>query len=134
MPLRPWSGGGTKNMELYQEIIENEKGRLDLFKWKVVLVAGLGAAASGLLSSKPITPVLPLALIPLVCIYVDLLSLDLTPRICVISRYLNLAHGQQKDPSDAQYAAFVVMADQMEQAPNFLWRSAPYRKRFSTGL
>lgn len=106
-------------MELYQEIIENEKGRLDLFKWKVVLVAGLGAAASGVVGAKPITPVLPLALIPLVCIYVDLLSLDLTLRICVITKYLNLAREEEQEPSDAGYAAFVAKADQMESAPGF---------------
>jgi hypothetical protein len=104
-------------MLLYQEVIENEKGRLDLFKWKVVLVAGLGAAASGLVGTKPVLPVLPLALIPLVCVYVDLLSLDLTLRICVISRYFSLVHRVNGEPTDTQYAAFVGVADQMKKAP-----------------
>jgi hypothetical protein len=104
--------------KFYQEIIENEKARLDLFKWKVILVAGLGAAAAGLVGTQPIAPALPLALIPLVCIYVDLLCADLTLRIAVITQYLRLVHhGKEQQPADAQYAAFVVEADELREIP-----------------
>jgi hypothetical protein len=102
----------------YQEIIENEKARLDLFKWKVILVAGLGAAAAGLVGTQPIAPALPLALIPLVCIYVDLLCADLTLRIAVITRYLKLVHQEKgESPTDTEYAAFVGKADQLREIP-----------------
>jgi hypothetical protein len=114
-------------LELEQEVIQNEKARIDLFKWKIILVSGLGAAASGLFGKNPISPTLPLALIPLVCIYVDLLCLDLTLRIAVIGRYLNLVHRANQQPSNTGYANFVVeIADQMETVPTFgatLWNT-----------
>jgi hypothetical protein len=34
-------------MELRDEIIESQKARTDLFKWKIILVAALGAIALG---------------------------------------------------------------------------------------
>jgi len=103
-------------MELVQEILQNEEARLDLYKWKVILVAGLGAAASGLVGGATVTPVLPLALVPLVCIYVDLLCLDMTLRIVAITRYLNL---DEDRASNTRYAVFVAEeADQMKKAPS----------------
>lgn len=89
----------------------------------MLLVAGLGAAASGLLGAQStatslLLPELPLALIPLVCIYVDLLSLDLTLRIVVITRYLCLEHARSNEPTVTGYAAFVnAEADQMSCVP-----------------
>jgi hypothetical protein len=108
---------GENQFQLVQEIIENEKARLELFKWKIILVAGLGAAASGLVGAKPIHPVLSAALIPYVCIYVDLLAEDLTLRIAVVARYLVLVHQRGQQPSNSQYAAFVETADRMDQMP-----------------
>jgi hypothetical protein len=104
-------------LQLFQEIIENEKARLELFKWKIILVAGLGAAASGLVGAKPIHPVLSAALIPFVCIYVDMLAEDLTLRITVIARYLVWVYERGQLPSDSQYVAFSGAADRMDQMP-----------------
>jgi len=99
-------------LQLVQEIIENEKARVELFKWKIILVAGLGAAASGLVGAKSIPPALPAALIPFVCVYVDLLAEDLALRIAVATRYLALTYTTRAEqPSDSQYAAFVEDAD-----------------------
>jgi hypothetical protein len=78
-------------MDLRGEIVECSKARIDLFKWKLILVAGLGGTASGVLGTQKFTrPDYLLALIPLVCLYVDLLCWDQTLRIVVIARYLQL--------------------------------------------
>jgi len=76
---------------LRSEIIDAEKARADFQKWKLVLVAALGAAALGLGSyTHPQQPLLSLLLcgIPLVCGYVDLLCKHITLRIMVIGTYL----------------------------------------------
>jgi len=59
-------------MELRGDLLEAQKIRVDLFKWKLILVAGLGAAASGLVGSNPApNRGLLLALIPLsVCMLI----------------------------------------------------------------
>ena len=111
-------------MDLFQEIIENEKARLELFKWKIILVAGLGAAASGLVGAKSIPPVLPAALIPFVCVYVDLLAEDLALRIAVVTRYLALTYTTGEKPSDSQYAAFVEDADRKLENMDSSWKTA----------
>lgn len=73
-------------MELRGEIVEAEKARCDLLKWKLGLVAGLGAAGLGLGSYHTADCDFHyiLCLIPLVCVYVDLLAKHMTLRIMVI--------------------------------------------------
>jgi len=73
--------------ELRAEILEAERSRSDLLKWKLVLVAGLGAIGIGV---NPDSGRVPLVLIgiPLVCAYVDLLCRHLTLRVHVIGQFL----------------------------------------------
>ncbi len=101
-------------MDFRTEIVEAQKARLDLFKWKLILVAGLGATASGLVETHSTSHSnLLFALIPLVCIYVDLLCRDQTLRIVVIARYLHLVHLAREEPTETAYEAFVNKAVQM---------------------
>ncbi len=80
-------------MEAFKnEIVEAEKGRTDLLKWKLILVAALGAIGLGISNpnstAKPMLSLhLALCLIPLVCVYVDLLCKHLQMRILVISEF-----------------------------------------------
>lgn len=80
---------------LRQEIIASEKGRFDLLQWKLVLSAALGAVGLGF--SRPGPNILVpgaehlLGLIPLVCIYVDLLLWHKNLRILVIGSFLRKA-------------------------------------------
>jgi hypothetical protein len=100
-------------MDLRVEIVEAQKARLDLLKWKVILVAALGAAASGIVEThRASNPNLLFALVPLVCIYVDLLSRDQTLRIIVMSRYLLL----DKLPTETAYEDFVDQVTRMQVA------------------
>lgn len=77
---------------LRDEVIEAQKGRLELLKWKLILVAGLGGIGLGFSfndsSQTMISPHLLLGLIPLVCLYVDALCRHLQLRILVISDFI----------------------------------------------
>jgi hypothetical protein len=73
--------------ELRLEILEAEKARSDLLKWKLVLVAALGTIGLGLTETNVGHPVVLIG-IPLVCAYVDLLCRHLTLRIHVIGYFM----------------------------------------------
>lgn len=73
---------------LREEIIESEKMRADLIKWKLILVAGLGAAGLGLSGKSCDDMTLLLCLIPFVCVYVDLVARHLKLRIHVIAEFM----------------------------------------------
>lgn len=74
--------------KLREEIIEAEKMRADLIKWKLLLVAGLGATGLGLNGSSHDGITELLCLIPFVCVYVDLLARHLNLRIHVIAEFM----------------------------------------------
>jgi hypothetical protein len=96
---------------LRTEIIDAEKARADFQKWKLVLVAALGAAALGVGASDPKPMPLLLCGIPLVCGYVDLLCKHITLRILVIGTYLRKLN-EANDPPDQylDYEGFVQRA------------------------
>jgi TctA family transporter len=74
---------------LRQEIIESEKARSDLLKWKLIGLAALGSAGLGLnQGTNGLRAYFLLPLIPLLCFYVDLLCRHLTLRILVIAAFL----------------------------------------------
>jgi hypothetical protein len=76
-----------RQKKLPDEILESQKTRSTLLKWKLVIVASLGAAGLGLTSgSNP--KINLLSLIPFVCVYVDLLCTNINLRIMLIGRYL----------------------------------------------
>ena len=103
-------------MDLRSYIIEAHKARIDLFKWKLILTAGLGAAALGILGTQNVTRAgYLLALIPLVCLYVDLLCVDQTLRVVVIARYLHLVAAEKRKEDNAEYESFVSQATAMEK-------------------
>jgi hypothetical protein len=67
-------------MELRNEVIESQKARTDLFKGKIILVAAIGAAGLGIGNTTGKNYNL-LCLIPLVCVYVDILCSHMNLRI-----------------------------------------------------
>ncbi|WP_028573874.1 hypothetical protein [Desulfonatronovibrio hydrogenovorans] len=74
--------------KLRDEIIETQKVRSDLIKWKLVLTAVLGATGLGFKGSPHDNISLLLCLIPLVCVYVDLTAQHLNLRIQAISSFI----------------------------------------------
>jgi hypothetical protein len=77
---------------LRTEIIESEKARIDLLKYKLISIAALGAIGIGVggyeVKTQILDPELVLAIIPLACVYIDLLCWHNTLRILVIACFL----------------------------------------------
>ena len=73
--------------KLRDEIIEAQKSRSELLKWKLVIVSVLGAAGLGL-SDKHEAILIVLALIPLASLYVDVVCYHLALRSIVIGSFL----------------------------------------------
>ena len=75
--------------ELYQQLRTAQAERAQLMRWKLAVVAGVGAPALGFSGSTgPTNAYLALAVIPLACLYVDLLCRDLSIRTKRISTFL----------------------------------------------
>ncbi len=85
---------------LRSEIIESQRSQADLLKWKLVATAAIGALAlspRGEGSAPSDEMRLLLCFIPLVCAYVDLISVHLMLRMVVIGTYLRLSkQGNEK--------------------------------------
>jgi hypothetical protein len=80
-----------QEQRLFTEITESQKVRSDLLKWKILVVAALGAVGLGLSGAgqEQSRQYIDLVLIgiPLVCVYIDLLCRHLSLRIQVIGQY-----------------------------------------------
>ena len=124
-------------MELRTEIIEAQKARSDLFKWKIILVATLGAVALGLgpkdlqetaTANTRFSNDYLLCIIPFVCLYVDSLCSHMNLRMLVIGHYLRLTHLKTGEPKDAEYEDFVQAARSMKAVP---WHWTAHQKHLS---
>ena len=74
---------------LRSELIETQKVRSDLMKWKLLILAGIGGAALGFSGSTgPNNSHLALAIIPVACVYVDLLCRHLSLRNKIIGKFI----------------------------------------------
>ncbi len=87
-------------MELRNEIVESQKIRADFLKWKLIIVATIGAAGLGLGSygrdgdggdSTMSKPEYLLCIVPFVCAYTDLLCRHLSVRILIIGAFIKHA-------------------------------------------
>jgi hypothetical protein len=78
-------------MEIYrQELIETQKARTSLLKWKIAIVSVLAAVGLGIMFPNTTTTQrgVLLCLIPLACLYVDMLHMSLGLRIHGIAAFL----------------------------------------------
>lgn len=93
------------------EIIEAERNRTDLLKWKLIIVAALIAVGFGIDSGDStlvnirVYPELALTLIPAVATYVDLLCIHLQFRILVISKFFQ---NYNSNPSNEEMLCFIA--------------------------
>lgn len=99
--------------QLRQELLEAQKARLELMRWKLLLTSVLGATGLGLTNSR-IAPNLELVLacIPFVCVYSDLLCYHQGLVIGVIGKFMRsqaeLAVGDMKPLADYEVFAWSV--------------------------
>jgi hypothetical protein len=75
----------TSPQSLRTEIIESQKSQADYLKWKLISVGAIGTIT---LASSGDTNKLLACLVPLLCAYVDLISIHLMIRIITIGAYL----------------------------------------------
>ena len=75
--------------KLPDKILESQKARTDLLRWKLVICAALGAAGLSLTGKNSTSTITLLALIPVGCTYVDLLCTNINLRIILIGRFLS---------------------------------------------
>lgn len=75
---------------LRSEILESQKARIDLLKFKLIAIAALGSVGLGLgeYSKQTGNIDIILCIIPFVCIYIDFLCYHNTMRILVIGQFL----------------------------------------------
>lgn len=99
--------------KLREEILQSERVRSDLLKWKLGLVGVVGAAGLGFSGTDTLRRAdLVLCIIAPVCVYVDLLCQHLTLKMLVIGRFLE-SLGSSTDPTMraiARYEAYVRLA------------------------
>lgn len=93
---------------LHGEVVEAQRQRGELVRWKLILVAGLGAVGLGLTTSINDSPHLPLVLacIPFVCAYIDAIVVHLSLRVRVIGGFRRTLRGELGD-----YERFVQALD-----------------------
>jgi len=78
--------------KLRDEIIESQKAQAAFTRWKLLLVAGFGAASLGALPNGHVSirSLALLCLLPFVCLYVDTLCYHSGIRVLTIARYLRV--------------------------------------------
>ncbi|MCI5210499.1 MAG: hypothetical protein D3910_17300 [Candidatus Electrothrix sp. ATG2] len=94
------------------EIIEAEKDRTGLLKWKLIITAVLGSIGLGLgkgFECPKIDPILTLSLIPLTAAYIDLLCNNLQMRILVINAFFqNITCKNSDICKNPEFAVFIA--------------------------
>jgi hypothetical protein len=95
----------SKTIELAKnEMLEAQKERDSLMRWKLILVSTIGAAALGFSQNSPLPNAeFALCLIPFTCVYVDILCRNLSIRTKMISLFLAQ---DQKDPLETFYQVY----------------------------
>jgi len=103
--------------ELRNELSGAQKAQIDLIKWKLILIAPIGATGLGLAEANNFPYVeLVLCLIPLVCLYVDIAYYQQSLIIFVISKFFSL---QEKYPTYSEYEKFSAEVNNLGK---FQWK------------
>ena len=95
---------------LRTQIIETQKARSDLMKWKLLVVAVLASAGFGAYTLNIPKIHLLLCFIPLICVYVDALCAHLNLRIRVIGAFFRSCRPTKKceyECCDHEYELFL---------------------------
>jgi hypothetical protein len=102
---------------LREEILQAQRVRSELLKWKLGLVGALGGAGLGFAGTTQLRHAdLVLAAIPPVCVYVDLLCRHLSLRILVIGRFA--AGSADDEGSGAAFAAYERFVERARALPS----------------
>src|SRR5271165_6316276 len=108
-------------MGLRDEIIESQKARADLFKWKFISVAAIGAAALGVGAASSTAAGKPeylMCLVPLVCVYIDMLCYHMNLRIMVIGQFLRVSPHRAAMIDETQDQKYETFVHKVRRLPN----------------
>jgi hypothetical protein len=102
--------------ELRREIMQSEASIIDLMKWKLILVGGIGAVGLGLTNEAsaktPEVSALILCVIPFACNYVDALCKSLEIKICKLRTVLaHVGDELAKDPEEKLFVGYAFGRD-----------------------
>jgi len=89
---------GNCEAALRQEIIESEKTQADYLKWKLISVASIASLFLSFKVTNSYDLSILLCVVPLICTYVDLISVHLMLRIVVIGTYLRKSKQELSQP------------------------------------
>lgn len=118
---------------LRDEIIESEKVRSELLKWKLLIVSALGAAGLGFTKHEGAGGAyLVLLLIPLVCFYVDLLCKHISLRIMVIGTFIRIDSCEGQGANETAYERFVEKTTSMGEKKYNVFALEEWVLRWST--
>ncbi len=111
---------------LRNEIIEAQKERTDLLKWKLIVVAGLAGIGFGFFSGATGTYAenlqgnetshLALSIIPLACLYVDLLCYNLQVRMMIIGLFMQTYRSRNGRTDGEDYCKYEEFCDKNRMA------------------
>jgi len=100
---------------LRSEIMQAHETRSELLKWKLVIVGAIGSVGLGLTGAKTSKHAdLVLAAVPLVCIYVDLLCMNLNVRMLVIASWMREV--ETKEPEQLAMRNYERFVDEVRDA------------------
>lgn len=89
--------------ELRSEIVESMKIRSDFLKWKIIVIATLGAIGFGVTSTSIADSRVILCLIPFVNGYIDLLCKHISLRISVIGEFRKKGYIKKEQLYEGDY-------------------------------
>lgn len=102
---------------LREEILQAQRVRSDLLKWKLGLVGALGSAGLGFAGTTELRHAdLVLCAIPPVCVYVDLLCRHLSLRILVIGRFIR--GSKAKDGAARMLSSYEEYVERARELPS----------------
>jgi hypothetical protein len=107
---------------LRDEILQAQRTRSDLLKWKLGLLGVIGSVGLGFAGSRTEKHAdLVLCALPLVCLYVDLLCRHLNLRMLVISAFMRRTGAI--DPADRMVKAYELSAQEARTMSAFALES-----------
>jgi hypothetical protein len=105
--------------KLREEILQAQRARSDLLKWKLGLVGVIGSIGLGLAgSSSSKDSALVLCVLPLVCAYVDLLCRHLSLRMIVIGTFLRSDEGGIGSEEGAVFVRYEGFVGEVRDGPD----------------
>jgi len=92
---------------IFEELLQAQKARNDFMKWKLIIISAVGSTGLGFIKPDGSSNLyLIIILIPLICLYVDLLCRNLSIRSMKINVFASNFSNNEESSFDIQYHRF----------------------------